>query len=62
MTFLRYAFGLTRARVDLPGAYLCKRAHVTRRLSRRRYRQWQEDKQVRCWCGRPAHPIRARAR
>jgi hypothetical protein len=55
----RYALALARARVDLPERHLCKRAHVTRDLSQRAYRQWQEDQTVWCRCGRPAHPIHA---
>ena len=55
---LRYAIGLTRGRVDLAQAHLCKRGHVTRHLTRRSYRQWVDTQTVRCRCGRPANPIR----
>lgn len=56
---LRAAADLLGPGVYVAQPYLCKRAHVTRRLSRRQYRRWQEDRdrQVHCRCGRPAHPI-----
>jgi hypothetical protein len=56
----RYAFGLARDRVDLSERHICKRAHVTRTVSQRAYRQWEVTQTVRCRCGRPAHPIHAR--
>lgn len=63
----RYAAGLARARVALDKTHICKRAHVTRTVSRRAFQRWDEDKDktvpmpVRCcWCRRPANPINAR--
>jgi hypothetical protein len=66
IAFARYAITIVRARIDLGGAHLCKRAHVTRTVSQRAYRRWDEDENktvpmpVRCRCGRPAHPIHVR--
>lgn len=58
IALIRYAVSLTRGRVVLAEAHLCKRGHVTRHLSGRAYRQWETTATIRCRCGRPAHPIR----
>jgi hypothetical protein len=58
IALIRYATVVARGHIDLAGAHLCGRGHVTRHLTRRAYRRWEATQTVRCRCGRPAHPIR----